>query len=141
MYVLYLWVAVVILLAIAEAITINIVTIWYVASGLVTILICFLTDNFIIQFGVFAILGTVLLITTRPILKKFISTKRVKTNFDRIIGMEGIVTEEIQKNQVGEIKVDGKKWSAVSDKKILVGKTVKVLSINSVKLKVEEVKE
>lgn len=138
---LYLWVAIVILLAIAEAITINIVTIWYVASGLITIILCFFTDNFLIQFGVFAILGTILLITTRPILKKFIKTKTVKTNFDRIIGMEGIVTEEIKKKQIGEIKVDGKRWSAISDKKISVGKTVKVLSIDSVKLKVEEVKE
>ena len=64
----------------------------------------------------------------------------LKTNFDRIIGMEAIVTEEISKNKIGEVKVDGKRWSAYSDKKIKVGSTVRVLSIEGVKLKVIEVK-
>ena len=40
-----------------------------------------------------------------------------------------------------EVKVDGKLWSAYSDREIKVGSTVKVLSINSVKLKVEEWEE
>ena len=52
--------------------------------------------------------------------------------------MSGVVTEEIKKNTVGEIKVDGKRWSAISDKKIGVGSTVKVLKIDGVKLVVEK---
>lgn len=137
----YLWVAVVILLAIVEAMTINIVTIWYVASGLVTIGVSFFTDNFMIQLGVFVVLGTILLITTRPILKKIFDQKSVRTNLDRVIGMEGVVTEEILKNQIGEVKVDGKKWSAISAKKLSVGSKVEILSIDGVKLKVREIKE
>ena len=137
---LYLWVAVVIILAIVEAMTVNVVTIWYVASGLVTIVVSFFTDNFLIQFGVFTVLGTILLITTRPMIKK-LAVGNVRTNLDRIIGMKGFVTEEINKNQIGEVKVDGKKWSAISDKKIEVDKVVKVLEINGVKLKVEKVEE
>ena len=137
---LYLWVAVVIILAIIEAMTVNVVTIWYVVSGLITIVVSFFTNNFLIQFGVFTILGTILLITTRPMIKK-IAVGNVKTNLDRIIGMKAIVTEEINKNQIGEVKVDGKKWSAISDKRIEVNKFVKVLEINGVKLKVEKVEE
>ena len=63
-----------------------------------------------------------------------------RTNLDRVIGMEAIVTVEIKKNNPGEVKVDGKKWTAISNKKIKVGTTVKVLEIEGVKLKVEEVK-
>jgi membrane protein implicated in regulation of membrane protease activity len=55
--------------------------------------------------------------------------------------MQGIVTEEIRKNEVGEVKVDGKKWSAIADNKIEVGSIVKILKINGVKLKVEVWKE
>ena len=64
-----------------------------------------------------------------------------KTNVDRIIGMRGIVTEDIIKDNFGEVKVDGKRWSAYSDTDILKGEVVRILSINSVKLKVEKWEE
>ena len=62
-----------------------------------------------------------------------------KTNIDRIIGMKGIVTEDIIKDNIGEVKVDGKKWSAYADTPIKKGENVTILSINSVKLKVEKI--
>ena len=55
--------------------------------------------------------------------------------------MEGVVTEKIAKNIVGEVKVDGKKWSAVSTKKIEKDSIVKIISIDGAKLKVEKVEE
>ena len=134
----YIWLAIIILLAIAEAMTINLVTIWYVASGIVALILSFFIDNFTIQFAVFTLLGTFLLITTRQFLQTFLNTKNVKTNLDRIIGMNGIVVEEINTNNNGAVKVDGKVWTAYADKKIKVDSTVKVLEINSSKIKVEE---
>ena len=52
--------------------------------------------------------------------------------------MTGIVTEEITKNEVGEVKVDGKKWSAVAKSKINVGDEVIIKDIDGVKLIVEK---
>lgn len=135
----YMWLIIIILLIIVELMTINLTTIWFVTSGLIALLLSFFVDNFLIQFAVFTIGGIVLLITTRPILKKFLEQNKELTNLDRVIGMEGIVTEDIKKNEVGEVKVDGKKWSAYADKTIKVGTTVKVLKINGVKIKVEKV--
>ena len=48
--------------------------------------------------------------------------------------MEGIITEEVSKNHIGEVKVDGKRWSAVSKEKIPVGDTVLIEAIDGVKL-------
>ena len=135
----YIWLAIIILLAIAEAMTINLVTIWYVASGIVALILSFFIDNFTIQFAVFTLLGTFLLITTRQFLQTFLNTKNVKTNLDRIIGMNGVVTEKIGKNFDGEVKVDGKKWTAFADKNINVDSIVKVLEIKGVKIKVERI--
>ena len=135
----YFWLCVVILLSIVEAVTVDVVTIWYVVSGIATIILSFFTDNFFIQMALFTILGTILLITTRPILKKALKSKDVKTNFDRIIGMEGIVTEKITQNTVGEVKVDGKKWSAISDEPLNEGASVTILEIDGVKLKVKKI--
>ena len=78
------------------------------------------------------------MITTKPYLKKILKTEDTKTNLDRVEGMSGIVTEEITRKQNGEVKVDGKLWTAYADKKIKVGSMVKIIKIDGVKLKVEE---
>jgi len=136
----YFWLVVVIFLGVIEVVTTGLVSIWFVISGLVSLALSFWIDNFLLQFGVFVILGVVLMFTTRKTLNKYL-IKTEKTNLDRVIGMDAIVTEEISKNKPGEVKVDGKKWTAISNKKIKVDSTVKVLEIDGVKLKVEEVKD
>lgn len=137
----FIWLAIIILLIIVEAMSVNLTTIWFVASGLVALLLSFLVGNFIIEFAVFTVLGLILLITTRPILTKMLKQHKESTNLDRVIGMKGIVTEEIKKLSTGEVKVDGKRWTAYADKKIPIDSTVEVLEINGVKLKVKEVDE
>ena len=130
------WVIVILLLAIIEVMTINLVTVWYVASAIIALITSFFIDNFTIQFAIFVILGTIFLITTKKTLDKLVKEKHEKTNLDRVVGMKGIVTEDISKNKIGAVKVDGKEWSATSNKKISKGEVVKVLEINSTKLKV-----
>ena len=127
------WVIIILALAIIEVVTINLVTIWYVASAIVALIVSFFIDNFTVQFSIFVILGTIFLITTKKALDKLIKEKHAKTNLDRIVGMTGIVTEDISKNIVGAVKVDGKIWSATSNKKIKKGEVVRVLEINSTK--------
>lgn len=136
----WIWLAMIITLALIEAATVNLVTVWYIASAFVAMILSLFIDNYFIEFLVFVVLGTILLFTTREYLVKLIDSKKQKTNLDRVIGMEAIVTEEIKKNHPGEVKVDGKRWTAISDKKIKIDSTVKVLEIDGVKLKVEEVK-
>ncbi len=135
----FFWLAVIIILSFIEIGTINLVSIWFVASALVSLLLSFFPVKFHIQFIVFVVLGIVLLITTRKSLEKFLSKTKQKTNLDRVVGMQGIVTEKISKNNPGEVKVDGKRWTAVSDKTIGEGKTVEIMKIEGVKLIVKEV--
>lgn len=134
------WLVVVIFLGILEAITINLVSIWFVVSGLIALVISLITDNFIIQFGSFVVIGIILLVTTRKYLESKL-VKKEKTNLDRVVGMRGIITEEVDMDKIGEVKVDGKKWSCVSDKPMKVGEKVRILKIDGVKLKVESWEE
>lgn len=129
-----IWLIIIFLLIIVEVSTINLVSVWFIASGLVSLILSFITNNFMIQFACFVLLGIVFLITTRPILKKYIKPRDEKTNLDRIIGMEAIVTEPIKRNEVGEVKVDGKRWSAIAKNKIEAGEDVIVEKIDGVKL-------
>lgn len=134
----YVWLIVVVLLTLAELMTVNLTTIWFVISGLVTIGLSFITSNFMIQFGVFVSLGIVLLIVTKPLIKKFMASKDVKTNFDRIIGMTGIVVKDISDMHNGEVKVDGKIWTSISDETLKVNEKVEILEINGSKIKVRK---
>lgn len=136
----YFWLSLVIFLGFLEATTINLVSVWFVISGLVALVLSFIIDSFLIQFGVFVILGIVLMLTTKSTLEKLL-IKKEKTNLDRVVGMRAIVTEDIDKNTIGEVKVDGKIWSAVSEQKLPKGTNVKILEINGVKLKVESWEE
>ncbi len=136
----YFWLAVVILLVIIEILTFNMVTIWFIASALFALGISFFIDEFIWQFGVFVILGTIFLITTRPLLLKKLAHKKVNTNLDRIVGMRGKVTKKIEIDDLGEVKVDGKIWFAYADELIEVEKIVIIEAIEGTKLKVKEVR-
>lgn len=132
---LYFWLIIVVILGILEVFTTNLVSIWFVISGIITMIVSLFTDNLCIQFIVFVLLGVILLPISKRLYKK-INVSRERTNIDRIIGMRGIVIEDITKDSIGEVKVDGKRWSAYSDTDISKGEVVKVLSINSVKIKV-----
>lgn len=134
----YEWLAVIIILAFVEFLTVGLTTIWFVISGIVALLASFVIDDFAIQFAIFVVLGIILLLTTRKKLEEKLVGKKEKTNLDRIIGMKGIVTDDIYKNHMGEVKVDGKRWTAYADDDILKDETVKILEINGVKLKVEK---
>lgn len=134
----YFWLGVIIFLTILELATVNLVSVWFIASAIVSLILSFFIESEIIQFGVFVILGTLLLLLTRKKLVKLLKVKDVKTNADMVLGSSAIVTEDISKNQIGEVKCLGKTWSAVSNKTIKKGSEVKVIKIDGVKLHVEE---
>ncbi|MGN1342856.1 MAG: NfeD family protein [Bacilli bacterium] len=133
----YTWFAIVVILGLLEVLTTNLVSIWFVISGIITMIISLFTDNICIQIIVFVVVGIILMPISRKLYKK-IKVVNERTNIDRIVGMKGIVTMDITKDNIGEVKVDGKRWSAYSDTDISKGEIVKVLSINSVKIKVEK---
>ena len=136
----YVWLAITIVLAIIEMSTVNLVSIWYIISSIITMIISLFIDNVIIQCAIFVLGGTLLLILTKDAIKKILPEK-TKTNIDRIIGMKGIVTEKITKKTPGEVKVDGKRWTATADENISVDEAVEILEINSTKLKVKRMEE
>ena len=103
----WIWLGIVIFLIFIEVITVGLTTVWFVISGFVSLILSLFIDSIV--------LGVLLLITTRPYLVKKLHVKESKTNLDRVIGMRGIVTEDITTLNPGEVKVDGKRWTAISD--------------------------
>ena len=139
----YVWLVAIIILGFIEAITEGIVSIWFVISGLLALVVSLFTDVFLIQFAIFVIVGIILMITTRASVSKYLKVNPVRTNLDRVIGMKGIVTEDIKKDKYGEVRVDGKRWTAYSkdDKVIKKDEFVEILNIDGNKLAVKKIKE
>lgn len=137
----YTWLMIFIVLVIIELSTVNLVSVWFALGAIAAFLVSFLIDDITIQISVFVAVSFITLLLTKKFVKRIRGREPEPTNLDRVVGKEGIVTEEITKLQPGEVKVDGKKWSALATKKIVVGKKVEVLSIDGVKLNVKEIKE
>ena len=134
----FTWMIVFLLLMFIELATVNLVSIWFAIGALCSFFVSYFIDLLYVQILVFIVVSSISLLLTRKIVDKIKGNKEA-TNLDRVIGKIGIVTEEITKLEPGEVKVDGKKWSAISTKKINLGSKVEILSIDGVKLKVKEV--
>lgn len=134
------WLIIFIFLIFVEIATINLVSIWFAIGAIASCILSIYVDNLIIQLGCFVITSTICLILTKSIISKIKNHKITPTNLDRVIGDIGIVTEDIDEFN-GEVKVDGKTWTATSKETLKVGTKVKIVSINGVKLNVKSIKE
>lgn len=130
----WIWIGLIITLTLIELLTTNLITIWYVGSAFVALILSFFIDSYLIQFFVFAILGTILLFVVRDKVLKILNEKKK----DKIINKVGVVIEEIKKNKAGKIKLNNRKYIAIANKKININHKVKVIEIDGVKLKVVE---
>jgi len=137
-----MWIVIMVLAATLEIITTDLVSIWLAIGALAALIIAFWDGQPWIQFTVFFAVSIGSIIISRPFVKKIQKTEIVHTNADKLIGQLGVVTEKILPNQIGEVKIDGRLWSAVStnDKTHNVGDEVKIEAISGVKLIVSSVK-
>ena len=136
-----IWLIIFIVLVIIELLTINLVTIWFAIAAVFALLVDIITRNTMLEIIVFTVSSFLLLLLTKPLIKKIKVKKIEATNLDMVINKVGIVTEDILNDKIGEVKVLGKKWSAYSDSEIKKQEKVKILSIDGVKLKVEKMGE
>lgn len=137
----FIWMISFIVLVLIEIFTINLVTIWFAIGALVSFFVSLCTENIGLEILIFIVVSLITLLFTKKAVNKIKDKEMIPTNLDRVIGQTGIVTEKIKPLEPGEVKVDGKKWTAIADKEIDINDEVKILSINGVKLKVEKIRE
>ncbi len=125
------WTLVLVISVIVEAITIDLVSIWFAVGALIALIGEFLGLSQTLQIIVFVIVSLVCIFISRPLAKKYLRGNIVKTNLDRIIGKHCLVTETITADHKGEVKVMGNLWAATSlnNEKIQIGEYAEVVSI------------
>lgn len=133
---LIVWGAVMVVTIIAEVATTQMISIWFSCASLVSlVLACFNAPRWA-QFCVFVAMTALLLILTRPIVKK-LKKQYVRTNADMNIGKTAIVTETIHNElSQGRATIGGVSWKAVSaDGNVIEkDKTVTIQDIEGAKL-------
>ena len=132
------WLVAMVVLFIIEAIVPGLVSIWFAIGALAALVSSLLNAPVWLQIVWFFVVSIILLVATKPLVKKFQSGKIQPTNADSVIGMECVVTEEV--NNVygtGTVTVGGKTWTArnADDNAVAaVGEVKKVVRIEGVKL-------
>lgn len=137
-----LWLSLAIIFAIAEAATMGLVSIWFAAGSLVAMAASMLHAPLWLQILLFLTTAAVTLVLTRNFAKKQFNRDRERTNADRVVGTEAIVTETVDNDKPsGQIRAAGQIWTARSLNAgvIPVGSKVLVRSIRGVKAMVEEI--
>lgn len=135
----WIWIAATVIFFAAEAITTELVSIWFAVSALVALLAAAFGAPVWLQAALFIICAATLLILTRPLVRRITGGRRTPTNADRVIGETAIVTEAIDgATGRGQVTVLGQVWSArAAGTDIPAGASVTVLAIEGVKLAVE----
>ncbi|HHT87445.1 MAG TPA: NfeD family protein [Clostridiales bacterium] len=138
------WLILLAFLVLVEMITLGLTTIWFAGGALVAFVVSLFYDNLLLEFILFLSVSLVLLFFTRPVVKKYFNSTRVKTNYAAVIGKEALVINTIDNiNATGLAVVDGQEWTARSVDGTVIEKGTKVIveSISGVKLMVRVKKE
>jgi membrane protein implicated in regulation of membrane protease activity len=110
-----MWLVLLILFLVAEGATAAITTVWFAAGALVAMLAALTGGPLGLQIFLFVAVSIGLLLALRPLLKKYITPKKVRTNMDSVIGSQGMVLETIDNLAgTGRVKLGGLEWSARS---------------------------
>lgn len=133
----WIWAAVIAAAVVVEMLTTQLVCIWFAGGAVVGLIAHFLHAPVWMQIILAAVTTLVLLIATRPFVRKFLEKQETPTNADRVIGQTAVVTEDIDNVlEKGRVVVLGNDWRARSaDGTVLtVGTRVTVEKIEGVKL-------
>ena len=120
-----------------EAATAQLVSIWFAGGGLAGLIAHFLHAPFWLQVIAAAVATLILLLATRPLVRRFLRGKETRTNADRVVGRTAVVTEPIDNVLAkGRVSVLGSDWTARSldGGAIPAGAQVRVERIEGVKL-------
>lgn len=133
------WFCLFLALFILEVMTINLVSIWFAIGAVFAFFTSLLVDNFLVELFVFIIVSIITLIITKPFLKRVKTKRGESTNADRIINQKALVVKDIRKYELGEVKVLGNRWTAISDEEFSIGEEVIVDKIEGVKVWVRKI--
>ncbi len=139
-----IWGIIFIVMVILELCTMQLISVWFAAGALAAFIASALHVAPLGQAIVFTAASILLLLATKPILKKLKVGDRIPTNLDAEIGRTAVVTQEINDaGNSGRVRIGGVNWRArTRDGSVIpVDTTVTVTEISGTTAYVEIVSE
>lgn len=137
---LWIWIGLIVIFVIVEAVTVQLVTVWFAVGGIAGLIAYAFGLEIWMQILIFAVVSAVALAVTRPFVKRFTKGRKQPTNADRYIGQEATVTEPISNElSKGAVRIGGLEWTArtVDNSEVDKGERVTVEAIEGAKLLVK----
>ena len=134
----WVWISVIVLAVIIEAVTDQLISIWFVPGAVIGTILDFMKVGVVWQMLVFLAISLVGITVLRKYLTRFMPDSSTRTNIDAIVGEKCVVTEKIDNFAgCGQAKVKGQIWSArglQEDDVFEVGEVLRIVAIEGVKI-------
>jgi len=140
-YMIWFWLGLFVVALFVEIFTSDMISIWFALAAIPSFILALANVPIVVQAITFGVIALVLLIFTRPVVKKYMKTNEIKTNVDAVIGQTVVCTKDITSNTIGRVKVGYQDWSAISKDAISIGEFARVLDVEGVKLIVEKIEK
>ena len=138
------WVLLAAALIVIEISTTQLVCIWFAVGALLAAFAALVGAPLLIQLIVFLVFSAAAFWIGRPLLIERIMPNQMESNTDRMIGIAGVVLEEIKgPAQPGRIEAGGLFWTAKSEdgSPIAVGSPVRTLRLDGITMIVKPLTE
>ena len=112
----FVWLVIAVVLGVFEAATVALVSIWFAIGAVAAMVPAYFNAPFWVQILVFILVSALCFVFTRPFFKKIIRVNKQPTNVDRLVGQEGVATDDIENIECrGKVFISGLTWSARSE--------------------------
>ena len=131
------WLVAMLVFLFVEAQSVTMVSLWFAAGALAALIGTLCGAELWLQIVLFLAVSIALLASLRPLARKYFTPKLTKTNVDSVIGMQGLVTVQIDNiTAQGQVKLGAMEWTArsTSGKTIPAGTLVTVDKVEGVKV-------
>ena len=139
---LLIWLAAIVVFAVLEAVTYQMICIWFSIGAIGAFLAAYAGLGLNIQLGVFIVLSVAALISLRPLSIRLLKKGVTKTNVDAFIGQDVYITKKVNNiTSEGEGKSKGLTWTVRSDNDSVLfepGEIAEVVRVEGVKLIVKK---
>ena len=140
----WLWLAVFVITIAVEAMTQDLVSIWFTVGSFASLCISYFAPWWV-ELIVFVVISTACLVLTRPLVKKLMRSQIRKTNSDEFIGQRVKLISKGTKFEMGTVKINSVVYNVVLpddiEEEIEADSIVEIVSIKGNKFVVRKVEE
>ena len=99
----------------------------------------FFPDGYYWQIGIFVLIAVILLPLTRRVARKITKPSPQASNIDALIAKVVVVTQKIDADLGGQVRIEGEFWRAEATEEIAEGEKVEVMSVSGTKVHVKRI--